>query len=144
MKAYIQRIKETNPLLNGVTEDRFDEALSEAKNIDQMVASSKIHPAELLSAYPLLGVPVTVKGSIAVKGMTHNANMLCNRPKAAKDAHVVKRVKQAGGVILAVTNTPELCMYWETFNKVTGLTRNPYDTRRTAGGSSGGEVLPVL
>lgn len=59
---------------------------------------------------------------------------------ATRDADVVARIREAGGIPLLVSNTPELCMWWHTFNKVTGATRNPYDTRRTPGGSSGGEV----
>lgn len=60
--------------------------------------------------------------------------------RATSDANVVAKIREAGGIPLLVSNTPELCGWWDTFNKVTGATRNPYDTRRTAGGSSGGEV----
>lgn len=60
--------------------------------------------------------------------------------KATEDADVVIMVRKAGAIILLVSNTPELCLFWESNNKVTGDTKNPYDTRRTAGGSSGGEV----
>lgn len=59
---------------------------------------------------------------------------------AVEDADVVKMVRKAGAIVLLVSNTPELCLYWESNNKVTGTTWNPYDNRRTAGGSSGGEV----
>lgn len=60
--------------------------------------------------------------------------------RATKDADVVARIRKAGAIPLLVSNTPELCMWWHTFNKITGTTKNPYDTRRTCGGSSGGEV----
>lgn len=60
--------------------------------------------------------------------------------RAIKDADVVERIRKAGGIPLLVSNTPELCMWWHTFNKVTGTTRNPYDIRKSSGGSSGGEV----
>ena len=49
-------------------------------------------------------------------------------------------MKKAGGVMLAITNVPELCMWWESHNNIYGTSRNPYDTNRTVGGSSGGEV----
>lgn len=62
------------------------------------------------------------------------------RIPAAKDANCVAQVRAAGAIPILVSNTPELCMCWETFNYVTGTTKNPYDTRRTCGGSSGGEV----
>lgn len=64
-----------------------------------------------------------------------------NGPRIAElDAYSVELAKAAGAIVIAVSNTPELCMNWETYNKITGVTRNPYDTRRTPAGSSGGEV----
>lgn len=62
------------------------------------------------------------------------------RNPAKKDADIVRRARAAGAIPIAVTNTPQLCMNWETYNNVTGLTMNPYDQKRTTGGSSGGEV----
>ncbi len=56
------------------------------------------------------------------------------------DSDVVALMKKAGGIMLAITNVPELCMWWESHNNVYGRSCNPYDTRRTVGGSSGGEV----
>lgn len=77
--------------------------------------------------------------------MSNNAGVKLKHPvKARDDADVVKRVRIAGGIPLLVSNTPELCMCWETFNNVTGTSWNPYDTRRTPGGSSGGEVSIIL
>lgn len=74
--------------------------------------------------------------------MSHAAGRKTKEPIiAAKDADSVQRVKKAGGIIILVSNTPEMCMCWETYNNVTGTTVNPYDTRRTPGGSSGGEVF---
>lgn len=63
---------------------------------------------------------------------------------APQDAEAVRLLRKAGAIVLCVTNTPELCMNWETFNKATGTTNNPYDTRRTPGGSSGGEVRDFM
>lgn len=62
------------------------------------------------------------------------------KPIATRDAEIVRLCKKAGAIPLLVSNTPELCMFWESFNNVTGRTNNAYDSRRTAGGSSGGEV----
>lgn len=74
--------------------------------------------------------------------MSHAAGTKWPKVRTAlNDADAVQRVRAAGGIVLLVSNTPEMCMCWETFNKVTGRTGNPYDTRRTPGGSSGGEVL---
>lgn len=72
--------------------------------------------------------------------MSHSVGVKNVPSRAMKDADVVAKIRKAGGIPLLVSNTPELCMWWHTFNKVTGTTRNPYDTRRSSGGSSGGEV----
>jgi len=60
--------------------------------------------------------------------------------KADKDSEGVALMKKAGAIPLLVSNTPELCLSWETTNLVTGRTLNPYNFLRTSGGSSGGEV----
>ncbi|CAL7952048.1 unnamed protein product [Xylocopa violacea] len=139
--AFIERCKEVNPLLNAIVEDRFDIAIEEARTVDEFMAHTTKTEEELAQEMPLLGVPVTVKESIAVEGMSNTvgikANVLC---KADHDATVVKMIRKAGAIILLVSNTPELCMFWESDNYVTGATWNPYNTTRVAGGSSGGEA----
>jgi fatty acid amide hydrolase 2 len=60
--------------------------------------------------------------------------------KADNDSEAVKLMRKAGAIPLLVSNTPELCLSWETTNLVTGRTLNPYNFLRTSGGSSGGEV----
>lgn len=66
VRAYIDRIKEVNPLINAVVEDRFQEAIEDAKRADKIVETT---PAfELIANYPILGVPFTVKESCSLKG----------------------------------------------------------------------------
>lgn len=60
--------------------------------------------------------------------------------KATEDGDAVKLLKDAGAIPLLVSNTPEYCLSWDTTNFVTGTARNSYNTSRTTGGSSGGEV----
>jgi Asp-tRNA(Asn)/Glu-tRNA(Gln) amidotransferase A subunit family amidase len=55
------------------------------------------------------------------------------------ECKVGSRLKEAGAILLAITNVPELALWWETSNTIYGTTNNPYDSRRTPGGSSGGE-----
>ncbi|XP_077288156.1 fatty-acid amide hydrolase 2-like isoform X1 [Arctopsyche grandis] len=144
IKAYIERCKEVNPIINAVVEPRYDIALTEAKNIDQMIASGTHSIEQLEKIYPLLGIPITVKESIAVAGMSNEAGRFrSKRIPAVKDADCIAQVRAAGAIPLLVSNTPELCMCWETFNYVTGTTKNPYDTRKTVGGSSGGEAALI-
>lgn len=79
MEAYIERCKEVNPFLNAIVEPRYDMALKEARCIDKMIASNERTPEELAKEYPLLGLPMTVKESIAVEGnKILNACIKCN------------------------------------------------------------------
>ena len=143
IQAFIDRIHQVNPLLNAVVGDRFEEALAEAQHIDKVLDSAETEvsqeKSDLLSK-PLLGVPVTVKESLACKGFTQSAGLVDRKHTVAtKDASVVENLRQAGAIPIAVTNCSELCMWWETENNVYGRTNNPYDTSKIAGGSSGGE-----
>lgn len=76
--------------------------------------------------------------------MKNNAGRICDRSNASEDADIVRLIRDAGAIPFVVSNTPELCLNWETYNHATGRTLNPYDTRKTAGGSSGGEVCTFL
>ncbi|GAA3970178.1 amidase [Gordonia caeni] len=126
--------------LGAVAEDRFDEALAEADAADRMVSDA----AAPESLPPLLGVPFTVKESIPVAGMPHTGGLASRRGlRAADDAVAVQRLRAAGAIVVAVTNTAELCLGIESYNPLYGRTRNPYDTSRVAGGSSGGEGAAV-
>lgn len=70
VEAYINRVKDVNPLLNAVVQDRFEDALREAQEVDAFLTTDGLDKEELLKTKPLLGVPLTVKESIAVKGKT--------------------------------------------------------------------------
>ncbi|XP_066993843.2 fatty-acid amide hydrolase 2 [Anabrus simplex] len=141
IKVYIRRVREVNPLLNAMVDDRFDTAMQEAKTVDRMVSQGRHTAEELAEKFPLLGVPLTVKGSIEVKGLSNACGQVRKvGERAAKDADSVRLMRDAGAIVLLVSNCPELCMSYETDNKVTGTTNNPYDLRRTPGGSSGGEA----
>lgn len=134
-----------NPFLNAIVESRFIEAIDEARAVDAFIAKGIKTVEEMELETPLLGLPITVKESIGVKGMSNQAGRRHKTKRIAEqDAPSVVQVKKFGGIILLVSNTPELCMNWETYNKVTGQTKNPHDLRRTPGGSSGGEVCSKL
>ncbi|XP_012060687.1 PREDICTED: fatty-acid amide hydrolase 2-A [Atta cephalotes] len=138
--TYVERCKIVNPLINAIVEDRFDAAIQEAREIDNFLQSTIIDETKIANEKPLLGLPVTIKESIAVQGMSYSVGVKDVFLRATENADVVTRIRKAGGIPLLVSNTPELCLWWHTFNKITGITKNPYDTRRTAGGSSGGEA----
>ncbi|XP_017783292.1 PREDICTED: fatty-acid amide hydrolase 2-A-like [Nicrophorus vespilloides] len=138
--AYINRIKEVNPIINAVSDERFIEALDESKSIDLFLKNTKISLDKLENLKPFLGVPITFKESCGVKGLSMSAGS-CPRKdiKASEDSEAVRRLKLAGFIPLLVTTVPEYCVSLETINLLTGCTRNPYNIRRTSGGSSGGE-----
>ncbi|XP_050507586.1 fatty-acid amide hydrolase 2-B isoform X2 [Diabrotica virgifera virgifera] len=141
IKAYIARIQQVNPFINAVIEDRYQAAIDEAKRIDQYLSSSSRNLDEIKEKQPLLGVPISIKGSIEVAKMKSTAGMVTRANVIADyDAVTVKYAREAGAILLVTTNIPELCLNWESTNKLVGTTKNPYDTSRTCGGSSGGEA----
>lgn len=140
ISACIRRIRQVQPLINAVVEERFEEALREAEAADRLVASGGKSVEQLKEEKPLLGLPISVKNSIAVKGLRQDAGSLqLKGHRAEEDALSVARLRAAGAIPLVLTNVPELCMWGDAHNLVYGTTRNPHDTRRSPGGSSGGE-----
>ncbi|XP_031633362.1 fatty-acid amide hydrolase 2-A-like [Contarinia nasturtii] len=136
--AYIERIKEVNPMINALVEDRFEAAIEDAKRADRLVETTS--EFLLITNYPILGVPFTVKESCSLKGMSYSVGSLHRKGiKASEDGETVALLKSAGAIPLLVSNTPEFCTSWESSNLVTGRSLNPYDTRHSSGGSSGGE-----
>jgi Asp-tRNA(Asn)/Glu-tRNA(Gln) amidotransferase A subunit family amidase len=93
---------------------------------------------------PLLGLPMTVKASIAAEGYRCEIGSALNRGFiAAEDAAVVGRMRAAGAVILGTTNCPEFLMAYETDNLLYGRSSNPWSLEHTSGGSSGGESAAI-
>ncbi|MEV5878929.1 amidase family protein [Streptomyces sp. NPDC052101] len=96
-----------------------------------------------LAQLPLAGVPVAVKDNLAVRGESHrDGSAATPDTPAAEDHPTVARLRAAGAVVVGLTNVPELCVFGTT-EGVFGTTRNPWDTSRTAGGSSGGSAAAV-
>jgi fatty acid amide hydrolase 2 len=135
VEHHIARIKAVNPRLNAVVHERFEQAGLEAKQADDRIRTGQ---PETLP--PLLGVPCTIKESIALEGMPNSSGVVARSGVvASEDAPPVARLRTAGAIPLGVTNVPELTAWVATFNNVYGRTSNAYDARHIAGGSSGGE-----
>lgn len=133
--AHIARIVAVNRRINAMVQFRFDEARREADAAD---AALRARDPDALP--PLHGVPCTLKENFAFEGFPQVSGMVSRRAAIARtDAPTVRRLREAGAIVLGFSNTPELCMWMETHNRVYGRTCNPYDARRIAGGSSGGE-----
>jgi fatty acid amide hydrolase 2 len=138
--AHIKVHERFAPRINAIAADRFEAARAEARAADQLVAGS----ADASDLPPLLGVPFTVKETIAVRGMPLSGGVPARRDeRAAENAPAVARLVGAGAIPLGVTNVSELTLWIESENRVYGRTNNPYDPSRTAGGSSGGEGAAV-
>ena len=140
VEAHVERLRRAGPRINPVAVPRFDEALAEADAADARIAAA----GETDELPPFLGVPCTIKEAIAVAGMPNCAGLVQRRDhRSEESAPVAERLLETGAILLGLTNTSELCMWPESGNRVYGLTRNPYDPRRSAGGSSGGEGAAI-
>ena len=136
--TFIDHIKAVNPCLNAVVEERFEDALLEAIEADKQIDQINFEQQ------PLYGVPISIKESFHVKGMKTTGGIVHRKDIImSKDADVVKKLKDAGAIVLCKTNTPALCFCHETDNKLFGRTNNAWDVNRTSGGSSGGEAALI-
>ena len=137
VEAHLAKIARLNPKLNAFVQLDPERVRREAQEAESMVARRE-------NLGPLHGVPISIKSSIDVAGMKiESGTRLRAGTIPAKDAPLVERLRNAGAIILGVTNTPELLMAWETDNLLYGRTNSPWDLERTAGGSSGGEAASI-
>ena len=133
VEAHIQRIEAVNPQLNAVVIPLFDEARALAVAADE--AQRRGEPLG-----PLHGVPITIKEQYRVKGTqttlgaTHQIGKIYD-----SEGLLVRKLRQAGAIILGKTNILQTLMGWESDNRVYGRTNNPWNLERSPGGSSGGE-----
>ncbi|KFM58323.1 Fatty-acid amide hydrolase 2, partial [Stegodyphus mimosarum] len=144
IKTYIMRIKVVQPMINAVVDERYVDAINDAIAVDRFLASGEKSEKDIARDTPLLGVPFTCKESIGVKGLTQAAGQVRFKDRKAKrDSDTAALYRKAGAIPVTVTNVPELCMWWESANLAFGMTKNPYDIKRTVGGSSGGEAALI-
>jgi aspartyl-tRNA(Asn)/glutamyl-tRNA(Gln) amidotransferase subunit A len=129
----LERIGKRDPAVNAFTEITATRARSEAAAVDRMRSSGAALP-------PLAGVPYAVKNLFDIKGSVTLAGAFVNRQRtaAASDAVLVERMQKAGAILVGALNMDEHAYGFTTENTHFGATRNPHDTSRSAGGSSGG------
>jgi amidase len=136
--AFLNHIERYNPIINAISDlrkrdDILDEVLLKDKEIVQGKQLGLLH-----------GLPITIKDSFLVKGLKNsNGDPLLRNYTATEDAELVKRLKDAGAIIIGKTNTALYCIDWQSTNFWNGQTNNPYDIARVAGGSSGGSAVAV-
>ncbi len=132
----IARIEALDEKTNAVIVRDFDRAREAAKLADEALDKGEQRP--------LLGIPMTVKESYNVGGLptTWGIEQAKNNI-AAEDSVPVKRLKDAGAIILGKTNVSYLLIDWQSANPVYGVANNPWDQTRTPGGSSGGSAAAL-
>ena len=136
VRAHLRRVEDVNGRLNAVVtlDDRADDRAREAED-----AVARGEPLG-----PLHGVPVTIKDCVDTAGLrTTRGSRLFSDYAPATDATVVRRLTDAGAIVIGKTNMPEFALWWETDNAVFGRTENPWLEGRTPGGSSGGEAAAI-
>ena len=131
-------LKQQDSSIHSVTRLLTNEALAQADAVDALRSAGKPLP-------PLAGVPFGVKDLFDVAGYVTTAGsiVLNDTPPATHDALVVKRLKDAGAILVATLNMDEFAYGFATENSHYGTTFNPRDTSRMAGGSSGGSASSV-
>jgi Asp-tRNA(Asn)/Glu-tRNA(Gln) amidotransferase A subunit family amidase len=135
--AHLAQIDKLNPKLNAFVQVDAERARQAARDAQVAITQKK-------TLGPLHGIPVSIKSSISVAGLRCEAGSRIREGYTApEDAPLVSRLKNAGAIILGVTNAPELLMAWETDNLLYGRTNNPWNLERTPGGSSGGEAAAI-
>src|SRR5215471_17952132 len=137
VQAHLNRVEAVNPHLNAIVRLLHDQALGAADAADRAVADG----ARL---GPLHGVPLMVKENIDLAGTpTTQGVPALAEAIAPADAPPVERLRAAGAIPFGRTNLPDFALRVHTDSALHGLTRNPWNPQRTAGGSSGGEAAAL-
>ena len=130
VELFLARIEALEPRLNAVRVTLGEQALAEADGLADLDR-------------PLAGVPFAVKDDSALAGQAATRGLRGVSPPATRDAELVRRLRAAGAIPVAITNVPELMIFPWTASAANGITRNPWDPSRTPGGSSGGSAAAV-
>jgi amidase len=137
MEAHLAQIEKVNPQVNAIVTLLPEIAMEAARKADEKMARGE-------EVGPLHGLPVAHKDLVQTKGIrTTFGSLVYENFVPDEDALLVERLREAGAILLGKTNTPEFGAGSQTFNKVFGVTKNPYDLTKTCGGSSGGAAVSV-
>lgn len=135
VSAYLSYISSKNTDINAYLEV-YEDALKQAEEADKKIAKGE--------STPLLGIPLAIKDNILIKGKkATSGSKILEGFVAPYDATVIKKLKESGAIFLGRTNMDEFAMGSSTENSAYGVTKNPIDTSRVAGGSSGGSAGAV-
>ncbi|WP_426716649.1 amidase family protein [Corynebacterium auriscanis] len=132
--AALERIYAKDDLINAFTVVLREEALEAARQLDRAATSA---PG------PLFGVPIAIKEEIDVAGTVTTFGTNANTSVRTTDSEIVRRLRNAGAIIIGKTAMPAFGAFPFTESEATGITRNPRDLTRTPGGSSGGTAAAI-
>ncbi len=134
-EAYLAEISKRNTELNAYLEV-FSDVVEQAKVADERIAKGETHM--------LLGIPLAIKDNIVIEGRkASGASKILENFVSPYDATVIKKLKAQGAVFLGRTNMDEFALGSSTENSAFGVTKNPFDTSRVSGGTSGGSAAAV-
>src|SRR3984957_3386857 len=137
LAAHLKQIERVNPKVNAIVTLVPEMATDAAAKADEMQAHKE-------ALGPLHGLPIAHKDLLETRGIrTTFGSPLFKDYVPTEDDIVVERMRRAGAIIIGKTNTPEFGAGSQTFNKVFGATRNPYDLTKPCGGSSGGAAVSL-
>lgn len=135
--AAATRIEATNPKLNSLVTLCLDRAREHAQRV------MRLKHADVPAQY-LHGLPIAIKDNLDVSGVRTTSGSRIYADRIAQNSDiVVERLEANGAIVIGKTNMPEFAAGGNTFNDVFGATRNPWDTRMTSGGSSGGAAAAL-
>ncbi len=134
IEAHLAHIAAVDPSVGAFRCVRTEKALTEARDLQARAD---------LDTLPLAGVPVAIKDNVPVAGEAMRIGCLATPDAPSQTDHeTVRRLRQGGAIVVGTTRVPELCV-WGTTDDAFGVTRNPWNLQRTAGGSSGGSAAAV-
>ena len=137
LDGYLSIIKKRDPEIHAFLDVHEESAYRDAARVDEKIARGE-------KIGELAGIPVALKDNICVKGTrTTAASKILEDYTVAYDANVVEKLRAASAVIVGKTNLDEFAMGGSTENSAFGPTKNPHDSSRVAGGSSGGSAAAV-
>ncbi len=132
---YLDRIARLDPVLNVFRVVLADQAMADAARVERRLAAGE--------TLPLAGVPIAVKDDTDVAGVSSMCGTAIDMGPASSDSAAVRRLREAGAIVLGKTHLSEFGAYPVCESATWGVTRNPWDLYRTPGGSSGGSAAAV-